>query len=199
MNLQRNAARLGAGALVVLGGLIFQQLTQKAQNAYASRQTPAALGASAAGSAAPASAAWRQVLFFDRGAAPAAALVEGWSTPEPGAGVWSDALRATLLLPPSPFPGAADVALTVEPFLAPARPFQRVTARVGAHTLGEWQLSKGGSTTLHLQVPVALRGPTGDLRLQLDLPDAESPAKHAEGAVDPRRLAIKLQQITITG
>ena len=199
MNLHRNAARLGAVALVVLGGFIFLQLTRKAQTAYVSRRTPAALSASTAGSPASASAAWRQELFFDRASAPAAALVEGWSTLEPGEGVWSDAFRTTLLLPPSPYPGVVDVALTVQPYVAPARPFQRVTARIGAHTLGEWRLTKGGSTTLHILVPAALRGPAGDLRLQLDLPDAESPAKHAEGAVDPRMLAIKLQRITITG
>lgn len=199
MSLDRNAARLGAVALVVVAGFLLLQLKHKAEAAYANRQNAVALAASGAGSSLPAAAAWRQELFFDRGAAPASALIEGWSTPEPGAGVWSDAPRATLLLPPSPYPGVVDVALTVQPYVAPARPFQRITARVGAQMLGEWRLTKGGSTTLHIQVPAALRGPAGDLRLQLELPDAEAPAKHAEGAVDPRKLAIQLQRITITG
>jgi hypothetical protein len=197
INLQRNAARLGVLALVVLAAFMFLQLTRKAQAVYASQRNAGALAAGETESSPPPSAAWRQVLFFDRGAAPAAALVEGWSSPDPGAGVSSNAHRATLLLPPSPYPGAVDVALTVEPFIAPARPFQRVTARIGAQTLGEWRLTK--AETLHVRVPAELRGPAGDLQLQLDLPDAESPAALVKGAMDPRRLAIALKRITITG
>jgi len=196
MRLDRTAAGLGLVALVVIGGFMFLQLTRKAQAAYTNRQVSAAAATDASP---PASAGWRQVLFFDHGTAPAGALGEGWSTPEPGSGVWSNAQRTTLQLPPSPYPGSIDVALTVEPFVIPARPFQRVRARAGARTLGEWRLTSAGITTLHVGVPAELRGPAGDLQLQLDLPDAASPAKLMKDVMDTRLLAIRLHRIAITG
>lgn len=200
MSLQRFAARLGLVVLLLMTAFLLLELVRKADAAYANRIRAAASAAAAAGSLPSPAATWRQDLFFDGAAAPPASLVQGWSTPEPGSGVWSTGRHAVLKLPPAPFPSAADIGLTVEAFVAPpALPFQRVTVRAGARTLGEWRLTQGEATTLHLQAPADLRRPDGSLELQLDLPDADSPAKRLPGSMDARLLAIKLRRIDVSG
>lgn len=192
MNLARNLGRLGVAGLVLLTVFMVLQLGHKASVAYARRNKPAA----AAPTEAP---AWRQSLYFDHATAPPGALVKGWSPPEPGSGAWSDGPLAILRLPAAPISGPAAAALKVEPFIAPGRPFQRVTARVGERTLGEWRLTKAEATTLYFQVPAELRDPAGEVTVQLDLPDSDSPARRVEGALDARLLGVKLHEITVTG
>jgi hypothetical protein len=199
MNLMRNAGRFGLVVLLVIVAFLLLQLGRKADAAYANRLRATASSDAAANVIPSAAAAWRQDLFFDGATAPPATLVRGWSAPEPGSGVWSNDRHAVLKLPPAPFPGAADVALTVEAFVAPSLPAQRVRVRVGARTLGEWRLTEGAPSTLHLQAPPELHAPDGSLTLQLDLPDAASPAKHVAGAMDVRLLAIKLRRVDVTG
>lgn len=191
MSLQRIAAWAGLIVLVVVGGFLLLLLVRRADAAYANQLH-------AASAPPPASAAaWAQAYHFDHAAAPRAVLGAGWSDPEPQAGVWSRDRQAVLRLP-VPLAGPAEVALTVDAFVAPGRPFQRVTARVGDRTLGEWRLTKVGTDTLRFAVPAELRGSGGDLEVQLALPDADSPAK-VQGSTDARLLAIKLHRIDVTG
>lgn len=199
MSVQGFAARFGLVTLLVILAFLFLQLQRKAEAAYALRLRAAASAAAAADSLPSPAATWRQDLFFDGAAAPPAVLVRGWSAPEPGSGVWSTDRHAVLRLPPPPFPDASDVGLTVEAFVVPAQPVQRVTVRVGSRTLGEWRLTQGLATTLRLQAPAELRRADGSLVLQIDLPDAGSPAKRVPGAVDNRLLAIKLRRIDVSG
>jgi hypothetical protein len=182
-------------AVVVISGFLVVELVRKADAAVAHREAVAATGDASP----PPTAAWRQELYFDRSKPPAHALGEGWSTPESGSGVWSNAPAATLRLHPPPYPGGVAVALAVEPFVIPARPFQRVRVRVGGRALGEWRLTTAEVTTLQVQVPADLRGPAGELQLQLELPDAASPAKLMKGVLDPRLLAIRLHRVAVTG
>lgn len=190
MSLQQNVTRLGRIALVVIVSFLLLRLVHWADAAYATQRR------AAESAPAPAAAAWTQVYYFEHAAVPKAVLGDGWSIPEPQAGVWSSHRRAALRLPPASLAGPVEVALTVDAFIAPARPFQRVTARAGDRTLGEWRLKKAETTTLRFAVPAELRG--GALELQLELPDAESPAR-VLGVTDARLLGIKLRRIDVTG
>ena len=191
----RIAARLGLVVLLVVGGFLLQQLVRKADHAHASRRAAPAAEAGAP----PDAAAWRQTLRLDRGAPPAGLLVSGWSAPEPGSGVWSSGPVAALRLPPTPVRDKAKVALLVEAFVAPTRPFQQVRVRAGTRTLGEWRLTSSAITPLEFSAPAELLGPAGELDLQIDLPDADSPSRHVKDSTDPRRLAIKLHRVEATG
>ena len=195
MRLARAAAAPILFALAAAGVFLVDQLADKANHAYAMRRKASAAELPPPG----AMSAWSQTFYFDRAASPPGVLVAGWSTPEPGAGVWSDERAATLRLPPAPGPGAVEVALTVEAFLAPGRPFQRVRVSSGGRPLGDWRLAAAGPTTLRIAAPHALRAPSGDLTLNFELPDADTPSRLVEGSPDPRILAIKLQRVTVTG
>jgi hypothetical protein len=192
MSLQRNAACLGLVAMVAVAAFLLLELMGKANAAYANQRR------AAAAAPAPSQAAWTQAFHFDHAAVPQAVLGAGWSAPEPGAGVWSRDRRAVLRLPPPPVAGPAEVALTVEAYVVAARPLQRVVARAGDRTLGEWRLTSAAPTTLRFAAPPELRAGGGDLAVQLELPDADSP-KRVEGAMDARLLAIRLRRIDVAG
>lgn len=189
MSLQRNVLRLGLIVLAVVVAYVLLQLVRQAEAAYGA-QREARLAAPP-----PTAAAWVQTFHFDHRAAPQAVLGAGWSTIEPGAGVWTNAKQAVLRLPPAPVAGPAEVTLEVGAFVAPKRPFQRVTARAGDRVLGEWRLTSAATATLRFALPTDLHS-GGEV--QLELPDAASPLQ-LEGAMDPRRLAIKLYRIDIVG
>jgi len=191
MRLQRVGAGLGLFGLAVLCVFLLLQLVRKADAAYVARRAAAAAAPPAA------EAAWTQTFHFDHPAAPLAVLGDGWSTPELGAGVWSRERRAALRLPPAPLAGPVEVALTVEPFVAAARPFQRIVASAGDHRLGEWRLTSAQGATLRFAVPAELRDGR-NLEVRLDLPDAASP-KEVQGAMDARLLAIRLRRIDVVG
>jgi hypothetical protein len=195
VSLDRVAARLGLALLVVIAGYLLLQLTGRANTAYAARQRA---GAALATPPSPETAVAVLTLRFDRMRAPDG-LVEGWSTPEPGSGVWSDGDHAVLKLPAPPSPGPAEISLSVSPLVAPGRPFQRVVIRAGARRLGDWRLAEAGPTTLKVVAPAEARAPDGAIALQIALPDAESPARLSPGSLDARRLAIKLHAVTIAG
>jgi hypothetical protein len=179
------------GLALLCAGLLLK-LAREADRVHASLVARAA--------EAPADAAvapWRVVLRFDQAKAPAALLRRGWSAPEFGSGAWSMAGLAVLQLPPSPARGPAVVVLSVEPFVAAAHPVQRVRVRAGARVLGEWRLT-GGTSRLAFQLPGELNGPDG-LELQIDLPDAASPARDVRGAMDARLLGVKLHAVELFG
>jgi hypothetical protein len=189
MSLRRNAVRLGLIVLAVIAANLLLQLVRQAEAAYAAQRQARAAAPP------PTAAAWMQTFHFDHATAPQALLGAGWSTIEPGSGVWTNAPQAVLHLPPAPLAGPADVALEVDAFVAPKRPFQRMRARVGDRVLGEWRLTSAKTTTLRFALPAELRS-GGDV--QLDLPDAASPLQ-VNGAMDSRRLAIKLHRVDIVG
>ena len=195
MTARRIVSGVGIAFLVLLTGFMVLQLVRKADAAEAARKSFAA--AETAGRDLPVAATWRLSLYFDRGQTYLSGLGSGWSLPEPGAGVWSSSKLAVLKLPPLP-PGAADVALQLEAFVAATHPVQRIRVRTGAQTLGEWRLDKGELTTLHLALPQGAR-PADGLELQIDLPDADAPIHHVKGSTETRQLAIKLHRVLVTG
>jgi hypothetical protein len=197
MRFARTAGHVGLALLLGIGLFVLTQLVRKAGDAYAGRLHPPLASAGVAAPALPPAGSWRLALFFDRNARGQAALGPGWSSIEPGSGVWSTANLAVVRLPPVPA-GPADVALQVEAFIAPTIPAQRVRAKAGRRTLGEWRIDEGGVTTLHFPLPEDVRGP-GGLELQLELPDADSPARRVAGASDVRRLAVKLHRLVVSG
>lgn len=196
MRLDRLTARAAIFALTALMAFLLLQLKNKAAIAHAARAPALPIGESAPSIAL--SSNWRLSMDFDRGPGKTG-LADGWSEPEPGSGVWSLGRQAILTLPSAPSAGPLDVTMTVDPFIAPTRPLQRVRARIGSRTIGEWRLTKPGRTTLPLEVPADARAAGGDFQIVLELPDASAPAHTVEGATDPRQLAIKLSRIDISG
>jgi hypothetical protein len=192
VSFERTAARLGLAGLAVIAVFLLLQLGVKADHAVANRSVAAAPRT-------PAEAVWRSGLSFDSSTRPAGLLVRGWFAPELGSGVWSSGKDAVLKVPASLLPGPSNVALAVEPFVAPTVPVQRVRVRAGARVLGEWRLTRAGMTSLDVQIPAELRGPAGDVDLQLELPDAAPPKGHVEGSQDVRVLAIKLRRMDLYG
>jgi hypothetical protein len=126
-----------------------------------------------------------------------AILVRGWSEPESGSGVWSLGHEAVLRLPAPPTDADLDIAFTLEAFIKPGLPAQRVVVRSSGRTIAEWRLTTGGVQTLHATAPKTARAGHTDLELHFDLPDADSPARHVAGSNDGRELAIKLKKIEV--
>ena len=155
----------------------------------ASRQRPAAVGPPAPGATA------QLVIPLTLGQS-VPALASGWSGPEPGLGVWSEKALATVRLTGLPA-GETQVTMMMRPFLPPARPEQHVIVRAGGRTLAQRRLTENKLQPLRVIVPADARAANGDVVLQLDLPDAGSPARWTPPSHDQRRLAVQLTRIDI--
>jgi hypothetical protein len=137
----------------------------------------------------------RLVIHLDRAVSPKA-LAEGWSGPEPRSGTWSVGKYAVLRIAGAPA-GPAEVAVTLQPFIPPDRPLQRVTVRAEQRVLGQWRLTDNQVRRLNFAVPAEARDAQGDLVLAFDLPDADSPARRVSGSLDGRVIAIKLITVEV--
>jgi len=135
----------------------------------------------------------RLVIYLDRGVRPNC-LVEGWSGAEPNFGVWSVGRRAVLKLGGLQ-PGPAEITLTLQPFVAPGRPAQRVGLSAHGRRLGDFSLTESSVRTLHVTVPAEVRPANGEVILELELPDAAAPAQHVAGSKDAREIAVNLKRI----
>lgn len=193
MTLARVYGRAAIVVLLVIAAWWLLQLSRRADLAIYGHALTEAAGGAPADTLTSERQPSRLVLHLDRGITPAA-LVAGWSASERNDGVWSMGHRAELKLGGLPA-GAAQVTLTAEAFLPAGLPAQRVTVRAQGRTLSAWRLTTPGFRELALQVPADARAPNGDIVLQLDLPDADSPARRAPGATDGRVLAVKLKRV----
>jgi hypothetical protein len=159
---------------------------------------------------------------FRPGGNSAAYLGEGWSEKGDEWAHWTDGRRATLRLhnPPAASPqriktaaslvthGPYVLEMTMSAFVPPQHPRQRVTVSLNGQRLGELELTKAqvgsGPATIHLPVPpgVETREARGDgarggeLLLQLDLPDAQSP-KNLGLSDDFRQLGVAMIELRL--
>ena len=127
-----------------------------------------------------------------------AALLSGWSKPEPN-GVWSDGPRAVLRLPRPDVPAGGSVTVAVEAmgYAPPGRAAQRAFVSISGRRLAEWRLDADGYRTLQVSAPAALLAPGAPLDVVIDLPDALSPNDVLPGSGDPRRLGVGIRRITL--
>ena len=121
-------------------------------------------------------------------------LGAGWSRPEPGF-TWTLGHRSSLLLPVPLVPTALSVSLRAHPFTPAARPFQRVTARIGDNVLGRMLFTEPDD--LRLVIPPDLAAGSRDgIVLTLDLPDAGRPCEF-DGNDDTRVLGLSCRRLSI--
>jgi hypothetical protein len=193
MILLRTAGRLGLVATAALTLAVLLELSHRADGALRAHEAADQAGTSAADAMSTERETSRLVIHLDRGLAPNC-LVEGWSGAEPNFGVWSVGHRAVLKLGGLQA-GPAEVALTLQPFSVPGRPVQRVSVRAQGRPLGDWSLTGSAVRTLHLSVPADARAATGEVVLELALPDADAPARRVAGSKDGREIAINLKRI----
>jgi hypothetical protein len=122
----------------------------------------------------------------------------GWSAAEPW-GRWMDGDSASLIFKSR---GAlhADrrIERSVQPFLTPAHPMQRIDVLANGTLVAQRQFRQPGAATLDFVVPGRVIGADGLVRLDIQAPDAASPASLGMGA-DPRRLSIGVIQLHLAG
>jgi hypothetical protein len=193
--------RIGGG-LLLLGAMSFSgfflvQLEHRADRTMSAVQSALLAGKSKADELATEVRPSDITIHFDRGMRPKS-LGYGWSEAEQGFGVWSLGRLAVVKLQAFPAAPSTDVALTLQAFIAPGHPVQKVRVRAGDRVLAEWSLTNTDVRTVHVLVPRGVQAPNGDFELQLDLPDAAQPAKAIAGSTDPRILAINLKTIEVS-
>ena len=128
-----------------------------------------------------------------------AALLSGWSKPEPN-GVWSQAPRAVLRLPRPDVPTGGGLVVSVEAigYQPSGRVPQRAFVSIGGRRLAEWRLDGGGYKTLQVAAPADLLPPGRPVDVVIDLPDAISPNAVLPGSGDARMLGIGLRRVTLS-
>lgn len=136
-------------------------------------------------------------LDFDR-PPPQGVLSRGWSEPEPGTGVWSVGQVSVIDLPAINRSGVHTLKVTLQPFVGPRLPAQRVRVSAGGHTLAERTLTAPDYQTLEIRLPEEVAASTTPLQLQFDLPDAKAPAIMTPGSTDTRVLAVRLRRIELS-
>jgi hypothetical protein len=116
-------------------------------------------------------------------------LGRGWSVSEPW-GRWSDGDEAALILRFADVSRAADVHLSLAPFVPPGR-VQRVEVAANGHAVAQWRFTTPGAQDVSFHIrPEDIR-PDGIVNLTFSLPDAVSPRSLGLSA-DPRQLAFRL-------
>lgn len=121
-------------------------------------------------------------------------LGAGWSRPEPGF-TWTLGHQSTLLLPAPLTPTALSLSLRAHPFTPAARPFQRVTARIGDTVLGRMLFTEPDDLRLVIPPDLAV-GLREGIELSLDLPDAGRPCEF-DGNDDTRVLGLSCRRLNI--
>jgi hypothetical protein len=188
------ARSIGFVLLVGLTLFTIMQLSDRAKRSLPAASTPAVIGSLAPETLGDSDAPL--TIFFDRETAPCC-LASGWNKPEAGSGAWSSGALAVLRLPPMRTRKPVDIGLTLEAFVAPGLPAQTVKLRAGERTLAEWRLTSAGATRVDAVLPGDLPGRADGLDLQLDLPNATSPAHSVAGSTDVRILAVKLKALEL--
>ena len=118
----------------------------------------------------------------------------GWGAKEPGA-VWTDGHSASLMLHIDKA-GPLTVSVQAMAFLAHPDSVQNVIVRAGQTRLAAWRYDKASASGLRtVKVPADLIR-NGNLELDLDLPDAASPAEQKVSG-DTRRLGLYVSVITV--
>jgi hypothetical protein len=121
----------------------------------------------------------------------------GWSGKEPTA-IWSDGDRATLALHADKVKAGEPLTVSIDgqAFLAHPDSAQTVIVRSGGRALATWRYDKAAPAGVRkVKVPADLVH-NGDLELELDFPDAVSPAQQKVSG-DPRRLGLYVSALTV--
>ena len=181
-----------AGLLGLVGLLLLAQLSGRADQAARAAESAQLERENAAVIRTPASVTiqYDQLRRSD-------SLVSGWSAPESGAGVWSNARSATLRLPTPLADGDLDITIKAQPYLAPGLPAQRVVVRAGETVVATWTLTADGSGASHATLPRKARIRPDEVELHLQFPDADVPARRTPDAGDARLLGIKVRRIDL--
>ncbi len=119
----------------------------------------------------------------------------GWSAKEPAA-IWSDGSGATLALHTDKAAGPLTVSIEASAFLPRTDSVQTVIVHSGGRRLASWRYDKAAPSGMRtVQVPRDLLH-NGNLELDLDFPDATSPAAQKVSG-DTRRLGLYVSALTV--
>ena len=133
---------------------------------------------------------------FGAGLADLSLLGAGWSAPEPDQ-VWTDGPEAVLHLGGALHPADHLLTLTAGALITPGHSCQRSLLRLGGQPVASLLLRSGDSAAHQIVVPAELISATpGPATLQVDLPDAISPAALGLSA-DSRMLGLRLQGLAL--
>jgi hypothetical protein len=121
-------------------------------------------------------------------------LARGWSIPESW-GRWSNGDEAVLVLRFADASRAADVHLSLVPFVLPGR-VQRVEVAANGSPVARWHFTTADAQDVSFHIPPADIRPDGIVNLTFSLPDAASPVSSGLSA-DPRLLAFRLIALRI--